>query len=99
MRATVVAAAGLFLAACTTPNAITKPVRSHEARDSCNADGGELLAGQPVTAELGAQIMASTDATSLRWIPPDTPVTTEYAYGRVSVRYDRDMRITEVTCG
>ena len=43
--------------------------------------------------------MAASGATRLRWLPPRSVVTMEYALGRVNVAYDDTMTITAVRCG
>lgn len=99
MRIAIATAASLSAAACAPLPANGELSSAREAPDPCNLEGGETFISQQVTAELGAQILIATGATSLRWVPPGMTVTTEYVYGRVSVHYDRDMRVTEVTCG
>ena len=48
---------------------------------------------------MGAAIMKDTGAQTLRWGPPDSVWTMDYRVERVNVRYDREMKITEITCG
>ena len=48
---------------------------------------------------MGAAIMKDTGAQSLRWGPPESAWTMDYRPDRVNVRYDREMKITEITCG
>jgi hypothetical protein len=98
MRAVIVTA-GLLLTACVTPPPASERSSRVDAPNSCNEEGGETYLSQPVTAELGAQILTATEARSLRWVPPGTSGTMEHVKGRVSVFYDRDMRITRITCG
>ena len=100
MRAAIVAAAGLSLAACATvpvEGEAEPPVR--EVPDTCKAEAGQRYVGSRASAEIGAAIVESTDARELRWIPPNTIVTMEYKYGRVTVAYDAAMTITRVSCG
>jgi hypothetical protein len=98
MRAAI-AAAMLPLAACATLPAEGEEPPVREPANTCNDVLGENYLGQRATAALGSEIAAATHATALRWIPPNSVVTMEYAFGRVSVAYDQDMRITRVTCG
>jgi len=88
-------AGALLVAGCSTlpGGGVARP------KDSCRAEPGQRFLGERASAESGAAIMAATRSTSLRWIPPDTIVTTEYAFGRVTVSYDGDYRIMQVTCG
>ena len=67
--------------------------------DTCKPEAGGRFIGQRATAELGEAILKATGSVRLRWIPPRTAVTMDYQFGRVSVSYDDDMRITTVACG
>lgn len=90
---------GLALAACATvpDEGARPPARTPD--DTCRAEPGQRFIGQRASSEVGAAIMEATDSTRLRWVPPRTAVTMEYAYGRVTVSYDDDYRITRVSCG
>ena len=95
--ALMTACGGLALAACTTTPADGEPpVR--EPGDTCKPEPGQRFIGQRASSETGAAIMAATGSTRLRWVPPDTAVTMEYALGRVTVSYDRDYKITVISC-
>lgn len=65
----------------------------------CDADAAQSFVGQKATAETGARILDETGAEQLRWGPPDSAWTMDFRPDRVNVRYDRDMTITEITCG
>ena len=91
-----IAAAALTLSACAT---VPAGGEERPAGDSCRADPGKSFIGQRATAESGAAIMRATHSTRLRWVPPNTAVTMEYGFGRVTVAYDDAMTITAVTCG
>ena len=96
--ALAMACGALALAACTTvPAESEAPAR--EPADTCQAAPGQRFIGQRASAETGGAIMAATRSTRLRWVPPRTVVTMEYAFGRVTVAYDEDSRITTVSCG
>lgn len=95
MRYSLAAAAGACaLAACATVPADGDGA----AQDTCRAQPGQAFIGQRATAETGRAIMAATRSTRIRWVPPRTAVTMEYAFGRVTVSYDDDSRITAVSC-
>ena len=94
MRGLIVAAALLPLAACATV-----PTEPGEKVDTCNPVPGQNFLGQRASPQVGSQVLAATGATRLRWLPPRSVVTMEYAYGRVTVSYDDDYRITAVRCG
>ena len=96
MRNMITTAAGaLVLAACTT---VPADGEEHPAGDSCRAEPGQRFVGQRASADAGTAIMAATRSTRLRWVPPRTAVTMEYAFGRVTVSYDDNYRITAVSC-
>ena len=97
MRTALVLPGALALAACATVPADGEPP-GREPADTCQREPGLRFIGQRATAELGAEIMDATDSTRLRWVPPRTAVTMEYAFGRVTVSYDDDYRITAVSC-
>lgn len=65
----------------------------------CNAGPGQALIGQRASADTGARSLSLTGARTLRWGPPDSAFTMDYSPDRVNVMYDRQMRITAVTCG
>lgn len=98
MRLILTTAAGaLALSACTTVPADGEPP-ARELADTCKADAGQRFIGQRATSESGAAIMAATGSARLRWVPPRTAVTMEYAFGRVTVSYDDNYAITAVSC-
>ena len=88
------------MAACATPTARSgDEPRVRQPVQTCNAAPGQNYLGQKASAQTGAAILAATGATRLRWVPPRTAMTMEYAYGRVTVSYGDDFVITRVTCG
>ena len=48
---------------------------------------------------LGEDVLKTTGAKTLRWIPPNSAVTMDYRTDRVSVSYDDAAIVTSVTCG
>ena len=96
---------GLAVAGCATASrartpdgslseAIEKPV-THR----CDAAPVQYHVGHQATQDMGAAILGESGAKTLRWGPPDSLWTGDYREDRVNVRYDRDMKITAVTCG
>jgi hypothetical protein len=89
------AASACTLAACAT----APPGGDRPPEDTCRAEPGQAFIGQRASAETGAAIRAATRSRTIRWVPPRTAVTMEYDFGRVTVSYDDDYRITGVSCG
>jgi hypothetical protein len=50
------------------------------------------------TGTLGAEMLAATGATILRWVPPRTAVTMDFNPSRLTVSYDDGYVITTVSC-
>ena len=90
------AAAVAALAGCTT---VPAEPEQRLPEQTCRAEPAQAFVGQRATAELGAKVQAASGATRLRWLPPRTVTTMEYAYGRVNVRYDDAMTVTGISCG
>jgi hypothetical protein len=88
------AAGSCLVAACATMPADGE----RPPDDSCRAKPGQRFLGQRASPEVGAAIMAATRSRAIRWVPPRTAITMEYAFGRVTVSYDDDYRITTVGC-
>lgn len=98
MRALLPAFAALLTAGCaTTPEAHPTPP-APEAR-TCNAEAAHGHIGHHAAAGMGAAILRDSGAQSLRWGPPNSAWTMDYRKDRVNVRYDENMKITEITCG
>ena len=97
MKTLVLAAALGALAACATvPADGDPPVRDIEG--SCRAEPGQRFIGTRATTEVGGQMLATTGATILRWVPPRTAVTMDFNPSRLTVSYDDAMVITTVSC-
>ncbi len=88
----------LGLSACTAmtpaPDTSLPP-----AADSCQASAGQSYLGQTASAAVGAKLLAATGAREIRWAPPHMMLTMDYKYGRLTVSYDDDYRITRIACG
>lgn len=92
----------LPLAACATaPSAeLAEPQeRVLGADGTCNAAPAQRLVGQTATQELAVRVLEVTTAIAFRWAPPDSMQTMDYRQDRVTVHYDRQMRITRIVCG
>jgi hypothetical protein len=95
LRARLAGLAALTAAGCASVPA-QDPARP--SSDTCRAEAGQRFVGQRATPETASAILAATGATRLRWVPPRTAVTLEYAYGRATVSYDDNYTITTVSC-
>ena len=83
------------LSACAT----TMEPGPDTSGDTCQREPGQRFIGQRATAELGAEMLRATNSRIIRWVPPDTAVTMDYGFGRLTVGYDRNMIVTSVSCG
>ena len=86
-----IAAGSVALAGCATTG--------HLENNFCNADPGKGFIGQKADAGSGLAIRQATGADEVRWAPPRSALTMDFKEGRVTVAYDDDMVITNVTCG
>jgi len=80
----------LALGACATTTS---------RNEFCNAAPGQLFLGERADAASGLAIRRATGADIVRWAPPRTAMTMEFAEGRVTIAYDDAMNVTAVTCG
>ena len=99
-RSIALAGAPLLLAACATAQpAQDEDIAARPPADTCRAEAGQRFVGQRASTETGAAILQATGARTLRWVPPDTAVTMDYRPDRVTISYDRDYLIEQVSCG
>lgn len=66
---------------------------------TCNAENAKYHVGHDATQAMGGAILKDSGSRTLRWGPPSVAWTMDYREDRVNVRYDGNMKITEVTCG
>ena len=90
--------AALTLAACAGAGTGERP-EARPGADNCVGEPAQRFVDERATEEVGAQILAATGASRLRWVPPRTAVTMDYRHDRVTVSYDDDYRILRVSCG
>jgi hypothetical protein len=69
------------------------------ARGECRNDGLDAFTGKTATAELGAEMLKASGATTLRWGGPGTAMTMDFRQDRLTVSYDEKMVITSARCG
>lgn len=86
----------MALAACASspPAAVIEG----NPQDTCQAQPGQRFIGMVASQALGSQLLAATSAREIRWVPPGTVVTMDYKFGRLTVAYDDEMRISSVVC-
>lgn len=66
---------------------------------NCRPEPAQRFLGQRATAELGAQMLRASGATTLRWAPPGAVLTMDYRMDRLTVEYDERMVVTSARCG
>lgn len=66
---------------------------------TCRNDGLQQYVGQPASAELGAQVLATSGAKTLQWIAAGMMVTMDFRADRVRVQLDEQNRVQRVSCG
>jgi hypothetical protein len=93
MRTFLAAIMLLPLAACATPRV---PVAGG---GECRNDGLDRFVGRKATAEIGAQVLKTSGAGTLRWGAPGMAMTMDFRADRVTVSYDAAMLITSARCG
>jgi len=86
-----IAAGAAALSGCATTG--------HLENHFCNADPAKGFVGQKADAGSGLAIRQATGSDEVRWAPPRSALTMDFKEGRVTVAYDDDMVITNVTCG
>ncbi len=69
-----------------------------ESANRCQAAPGQAFVGQMASTATGSAMLAATNASEIRWVPPRTMVTMDLKYGRLTVGYDDAMIITSVAC-
>ncbi|HLV07992.1 MAG TPA: I78 family peptidase inhibitor [Croceibacterium sp.] len=81
----------LAVSACTTTGTARNGL--------CDPEPGQLFVGQKADAAAGLAIRQATGSHILRWAPPRSAQTMDFRQERVTVSYDDDMIITQVSCG
>ncbi len=97
MKKLLALAAALALPACTAT--ADRPATPSDQAGLCKNDGLAAFTGRKVTAELGAELLATSGARSLRWGPPRSAMTMDFRPDRLTVAYDDDMMVTSARCG
>lgn len=89
--------AALATTACTANGDGADPLPP-APEGECVAEPGQRFIGQKATEETGRQLLEATGARSLRWVPPRTAVTMDFRPDRLTVSYDDDLVIEQVSC-
>jgi hypothetical protein len=93
-------AALLPLAACAGPNGEGPAVPPNAtAEGPCSNNGLDSFIGQTATADIGAELLKTSGAKTLRWGAPGMAMTMDFRPDRLTVSYDEKMAITSARCG
>ncbi|WIA57358.1 I78 family peptidase inhibitor [Sphingobium sp. WTD-1] len=65
----------------------------------CRNDGLDRFIGQKATANLGAELLKTSGAKTLRWGAPNMAMTMDFRPDRLTVGYDDQMLVTSARCG
>jgi hypothetical protein len=101
MAQTAIATATLLLGACAMARAPAELPPQHGATPDhqCEASDIQQFVGKQATAELGAQMLRTSGAGVLRWVPHGSVITLEYRFDRLTVYLDSANRIERINCG
>jgi len=92
----VLAAAALLSAGCTTPSE-TAPVPPENA--ACNAAAAQRLAGRDGSPAVAQEAQRLAGAGTVRFLRPGQVVTIEYRADRLNLHVDARNRIARIICG
>jgi hypothetical protein len=67
--------------------------------ENCDAAQVQRYIGIAATAESGRELMGISGAKTLRWVAPGMAVTMDYQPDRLTVAYDDNRKITQISCG
>ena len=98
MRRIALLAPAAIVASCSTAPA-APPVHGETPGHACQPAGLERFVGQVATAEVGEEILRTSNAAGLRWVQPGMMVTMEFREDRVTVWLAPGNRIERVSCG
>lgn len=97
MRVAIAALASFPLMACTvTPSG--QP-GTGEPAGTCRNEPLAQFIGQPASQELGAKMLATSGAKTIRWVPKGSVITMEFRADRVTVLLDGANRVEAARCG
>ncbi len=93
---TIATAATLAVSACA---AAGPPQHGATPGYVCSNDGLDRFVGRQASQELGAEMVRTSGARTLRWVPPGTMVTMEFSPERLTVHLDEAGRVQSARCG
>lgn len=99
MRLVIASLMALSLAACAGANGPGPGAPPAVAEGPCSNDGLDGFVGQKASAEVGAALLKTSGAKTLRWGGPGMAMTMDYRADRLTVSYDAAMVITSARCG
>ncbi|MDO7836522.1 I78 family peptidase inhibitor [Sphingobium sp. HBC34] len=89
----------LGLTACAGANGPGPETPPTVAEGPCRNDGLDRFVGQKASAEVGAALLKTSGAKTLRWGGPGMAMTMDYRADRLTVSYDDAMVINSARCG
>lgn len=100
LASSAVLAGAVVLGGCAGTGAAASPPAGSRGlpENACRAEAAQAFVGRTANGETGAAMLKASGAGVLRWVPPRTAVTMMYMTGRLTVSYDDDMKITQVSC-
>lgn len=96
MRSLLFALAALPLVACTV--AQSGPIDSLP-EGPCRDEALGQFVGQPASQELGARMLATSGARTLRWAPKGGAITMDFRPDRLTVGLNEANRVETARCG
>lgn len=91
--------AAIPLAGCSAGNSTGPSSVAPPSNAGCVADAAQPFVGQKVTEAIGAAVLQTTGARTLRWGPPRSAWTMDFRSDRVNISYDDDSIIQQISCG
>jgi hypothetical protein len=95
-----IAAATMALSGCAAQRAELREELARTRDDpECDATAVQNVIGQKVDTAMGERLRKASGAEVLRWAPPNSAMTMDFRPDRLTVAYDQNMAITQITCG
>jgi hypothetical protein len=67
--------------------------------EGCRSSNVVDIIGKPLTPELARQILKLANATNIRVLPPNEPITGEWRSDRINVQVDAAGVVVQIRCG